>query len=163
MAEETAADKTWLTKEAYERLSKELEHLQGPGRAEIAERIDAAREEGDLKENGGYHAARDEQAQNEARIRQLEELLRNAEVGEADSDDTTAAPGKLIEVEMNGRTMEFLLGSREIISEDDKVEVFSEQSPLGKAVNGAKVGDTIEYEAPNGRTLSVVLKSAKAY
>ena len=78
MAEENVGDKTWLTKEAHERLTKELEHLQGPGRAEIAERIDAAREEGDLKENGGYHAARDEQGQMEARIRQLEELLRNA-------------------------------------------------------------------------------------
>ena len=163
MAEENVGDKTWLTKEAHERLTKELEHLQGPGRAEIAERIDAAREEGDLKENGGYHAARDEQGQMEARIRQLEELLRNAEVGEADSDDKTAGPGKLIVVEMNGRKMEFLLGSREIISEEDKVEVFSEQSPLGKAVNGAKVGDEVEYEAPNGRKIIVTVKSAKAY
>ncbi|MCG7300167.1 transcription elongation factor GreA [Brevibacterium ravenspurgense] len=163
MAEENVGDKTWLTKEAHERLTKELEHLQGPGRAEIAERIDAAREEGDLKENGGYHAARDEQGQMEARIRQLEELLRNAEVGEADADDKIAGPGKLIVVEMNGRTMEFLLGSREIISEEDKVEVFSEQSPLGKAVNGAKVGDDVEYEAPNGRKITVTVKSAKAY
>ena len=163
MAEENVGDKTWLTKEAHERLTKELEHLQGPGRAEIAERIDAAREEGDLKENGGYHAARDEQGQMEARIRQLEELLRNAEVGEADADDKIAGPGKLIVVEMNGRKMEFLLGSREIISEEDKVEVFSEQSPLGKAVNGAKVGDDVEYEAPNGRKIIVTVKSAKAY
>ena len=163
MAEENVGDKTWLTKEAYERLTKELEHLQGPGRAEIAERIDAAREEGDLKENGGYHAARDEQGQMEARIGQLEELLRNAEVGEADADDKTAGPGKLIVVEMNGRKMEFLLGSREIISEEDKVEVFSEQSPLGQAVNGAKVGDDVEYEAPNGRKITVTVKSAKAY
>ena len=163
MAEENVGDKTWLTKEAHERLTKELEHLQGPGRAEIAARIDAAREEGDLKENGGYHAARDEQGQMEARIRQLEELLRNAEVGEADADDKIAGPGKLIVVEMNGRTMEFLLGSREIISEEDKVEVFSEQSPLGKAVNGAKVGDDVEYEAPNGRKITVTVKSAKAY
>ena len=163
MAEENVGDKTWLTKEAHERLTKELEHLQGPGRAEIAVRIDAAREEGDLKENGGYHAARDEQGQMEARIRQLEELLRNAEVGEADADDKIAGPGKLIVVEMNGRKMEFLLGSREIISEEDKVEVFSEQSPLGKAVNGAKVGDDVEYEAPNGRKITVTVKSAKAY
>lgn len=163
MAEENVSDKTWLTKEAHERLTKELEYLQGPGRAEIAERIDAAREEGDLKENGGYHAARDEQGQMEARIRQLEELLRNAEVGEADADDKTAGPGKLIVVEMNGRKMEFLLGSREIISEEDKVEVFSEQSPLGKAVNGARVGDEVEYEAPNGRKITVTVKSAKAY
>ena len=163
MAEENVGDKTWLTKEAHERLTKELEHLQGPGRAEIAERIDAAREEGDLKENGGYHAARDEQGQMEARIRQLEELLRNAEVGEADADDKIAGPGKLIVVEMNGHKMEFLLGSREIISEEDKVEVFSEQSPLGKAVNGAKVGDDVEYEAPNGRKITVTVKSAKAY
>ena len=157
------ADTQWLTRAQYDALKAELTERIEQRRPEIAKLIDAARQEGDLRENGGYHAARDEQGQMEARIRQLEELLRNAEVGEADADDKIAGPGKLIVVEMNGRKMEFLLGSREIISEEDKVEVFSEQSPLGKAVNGAKVGDDVEYEAPNGRKITVTVKSAKAY
>ena len=163
MSAEDSADKTWLTPDAFERLKKELEDLSGPGRAEIAERIEAARDEGDLKENGGYHAAREEQGKLEARIRELEHLLANANVAEADSDNTTVTPGKLVKVSMGGRTLEFLLGSREIISADDKVEVFSEKSPLGAAVNGAKVGDKVSYEAPNGKTLEVTVESAEAY
>ena len=59
---------TWLTQEAYDRLKAELDHLSGPGRVDIAKKIEAARDEGDLKENGGYHAAKDEQGQIEARI-----------------------------------------------------------------------------------------------
>ncbi len=72
---------TWLTQEAHDRLQAELAHLSGEGRTEIAERIAAARDEGDLKENGGYHAAREEQAKNEARIRELTEKLRNVRIG----------------------------------------------------------------------------------
>ena len=74
---------TWLTQDAFDRLTAELEELSTTGREEIAKRIEAAREEGDLKENGGYHAAKDEQGKIEARIRQLKELLKTAEVGEA--------------------------------------------------------------------------------
>lgn len=163
MTAENTADQTWLTPQAFERLKKELEELSGPGRTEVAERIEAARDEGDLKENGGYHAAREDQGKLEARIRELEHLLQNAHVGEADGDETTVTPGKIVVVNMGGRSMEFLLGSREIISGDDKIDVFSEKSPLGAAVNGKKVGDDVEYEAPNGRMLTVTIKSAKAY
>jgi transcription elongation factor GreA len=74
---------TWLTQEAHDRLAAELAELSTHGREEIAKRIESAREEGDLKENGGYHAAKDEQGKQEARIRQLTELLRTAQVGEA--------------------------------------------------------------------------------
>ena len=80
MTEEITGEETWLSQDAFDRLSKELETLQGPCRADIAEKIDAAREEGDLKENGGYHAAREEQAKIESRIRQREHLLRHATV-----------------------------------------------------------------------------------
>ena len=79
MAETTAA--TWLTQEAYDRLKAEYEHLIGPGRTEIATRIAQARDEGDLKENSGYHAAREEQAKQEARIRELKAKLENAQIG----------------------------------------------------------------------------------
>jgi len=81
------AEKTWLTQEAYDRLKEELEHRSNVLRAEIVRKIDEARQEGDLKENGGYHAAREEQAMNETRIQQLDALLRDAEIGETPADD----------------------------------------------------------------------------
>ena len=81
MTETTQA--TWLTQEAYDRLKSELARLEDEGRTEIAERIAAARDEGDLKENGGYHAAREEQAKQEARIRELKQKLRNVQIGRA--------------------------------------------------------------------------------
>src|SRR5580765_6554043 len=84
---------TWLTQEAYDRLKAELDHLAGPGRTEIAKRIEAARDEGDLRENGGYHAAKEEQGKQEARIRQLSQLLDGARVGEAPPDDGVVEPG----------------------------------------------------------------------
>jgi transcription elongation factor GreA len=74
---------TWLSQEAYDRLQAEYQHLSGEGRTTIAKRIEAAREEGDLRENGGYHAAREEQGKMEGRIRYLQELLRTAQVGDA--------------------------------------------------------------------------------
>ena len=75
-------DTIWLTQEAFDKLHAELESLKGPRRQEVIDRISSARDEGDLKENGGYHAAKDEQGKMEARIRQLEEMLRSAEIGE---------------------------------------------------------------------------------
>src|SRR5438477_9242517 len=72
---------TWLTQEAYDRLKAELDHLSGPGRVDIAKKIEAAREEGDLRENGGYHAAKDEQGQIEARILTLQPIPQNPRVG----------------------------------------------------------------------------------
>jgi transcription elongation factor GreA len=154
---------TWLTQEAYDRLSAELEEAKGPKRAEIVSRIEAAREEGDLKENGGYHAAKDEQGKLEARIRQLTQLLRDAKVGEAPTEAGVAGPGMVVEVAYDGDrsdTERFLIGSRE-----DKAElpVYSANSPLGLALTGASVGDTVSYELPNGGTMSVELLSAEPY
>ena len=88
----------WLTQDAYDRLAKELEELEGPGRTEIAERIAAARDEGDLKENGGYHAAREEQGKMEARIADLQRLLKNAVVGESPQDDGVVEPGMVVAI-----------------------------------------------------------------
>lgn len=154
MTEDVTQDTTWLTQEAFDRLSKELEHLSGPGRAEIAEKIEAARDEGDLKENGGYHAAREEQGKMEARIRQLEQLLRTAKVGSSDSDGSTVSPGTVVTAKVAGNVMRFLLGSREIAGDSD-IDVFSEKSPLGAAVLGVAVGGTSSYEAPNGKQINV--------
>src|SRR3546814_5768386 len=88
----------WLTQDAYNKLQGELEDLKGPLRQEIIEKIAAARDEGDLKENSGYHAAKDQQGQQEARIRQLEDILRRDEVGETPPDDGVVEPGRVVDV-----------------------------------------------------------------
>lgn len=153
---------TWLTPEAYNRLKAELEHLTGPGRAEITERIEAARAEGDLKENGGYHAAREEQGKMEGRIVQLTELLRNAQVGEAPADDGVVESGMVVTAKVAGEQEVFLLGSREA-AQDVDVEVLSERSPLGAAIVGKKAGDSVSYTAPNGKSISVEIVEVKPF
>ena len=154
--------KSWLTQEAADRLSAELASLETTGRSEIIKKIESARSEGDLKENGGYHAAREEQGKIEARIRQLKHMLENAEIGTApNSEDGSISPGMRVTVEIMGDEMEFLLGSREISSGD--LDVYSEKSPLGDAVMGAKIGDTKSYNAPNGKTISVKILKAEVY
>lgn len=157
----------WLTQEAFDKLSKELEYLKGDGRSEVAEKIARARDEGDLKENGGYHAAREEQGQMEARILQLEDMLRRAQVGEATATDE-AAPGTLVTVAYFGDeddTDQFLLGSREVMGLDDSVDiqVFSPQSPLGSAVVGRKIGEATSFEAPNGKTIEVTVVAVEPF
>jgi transcription elongation factor GreA len=154
--------KSWLTQEAADRLSAELASLETTGRSEIIKKIEAARAEGDLKENGGYHAAREEQGKIEARIRQLKHMLENAEIGTAPNNaDGLISPGMRVTVEIMSDEMEFLLGSREISSGD--LDVYSEKSPLGAAVMGAKIGDTKTYNAPNGKTISVKIIKAEVY
>jgi transcription elongation factor GreA len=156
-----ATNVTWLTQEAYDRLRAELEYLTGPARAEISRRIGAARAEGDLRENGGYHAAKEEQGKQEARIRQLTQLLREARVGEAPVDEGVAGPGMVVTVRFGGagETETFLIGSREEAGHAD-VEVYSAQSPLGQALTGAKVGEAVEYTTPTGKAIRVELLAA---
>ena len=158
---ETRENVTWLTQEAFDRLQHELDYLTGEGRAEIVSRIEAAREEGDLKENGGYHAAKDEQGKREARIRQLQQLLESAEVGQAPPDDGIVEPGMLVTARVDGDEVRFLLGSREAAEED--LEVFSEKSPLGAAINGKRAGETATYATPKGKELTVEIIEAKPY
>ncbi|WP_068402752.1 transcription elongation factor GreA [Kribbia dieselivorans] len=159
---ETAPTGSFLTQEAHDRLQAELTDLSGRGRTEIAHRIEAAREEGDLKENGGYHAAKEEQGKMEARIRQLTQILQNAVVGEAPKDDGVVEQGMVVTVEMFGDEETFLIGSREIADGSD-LQVFSEASPLGKAIVGKSVGDETSYLAPNGKEISVKILAAKPY
>ena len=151
---ETRESVTWLTQEAYDRLKHELDFLTGEGRAEIVSRIEAAREEGDLKENGGYHAAKDEQGKREARIRQLQQLLESAQVGEPPkAADGVVAPGTIVTAKVAGDQMKFLLGSREVAG--DGIEVYSEKSPLGAAILGKTKGDSTTYTAPSGKNIPV--------
>ncbi|ACZ20772.1 transcription elongation factor [Sanguibacter keddieii DSM 10542] len=154
-------DVTWLTQEAHDRLQAELAHLTGEGRTDITDRIAAARDEGDLKENGGYHAAREEQAKNEARIRELTEKLRSVRIG-TPPDDGVVEQGMVVTAEVAGDEMVFLLGSREIADTTD-IDVYSEKSPLGAAILGKKIGETAAYTAPNGKDISVSIKDAKPY
>lgn len=166
---ETDTNSIWLTQEAFDKLREELEQLIGEGRAEIAARIAAARDEGDLKENGGYHAAREEQGKQEARIAQLQDMLRRAEVGDPPTSTDRAIPGTMITIAFFGDpddTDTFLLGSRELMGLDDaadELNVYSPQSPLGAAILDHKVGDTVSYETPNGKTVSVDIVKVEAF
>ena len=161
MSETATPTGSYLTQDAFDRLKAELDQLSGEGRTEIAKRIEAAREEGDLKENGGYHAAKEEQGKMEARIRQLAQLLENATVGATPPDDGIVEPGMVVTIDLLGDEEVFLMGSREIA--DGSMQVYSEKSALGAAINGKKIGDTVSYEAPNGKTFEVTIKGAKPY
>lgn len=167
MTQSPQQEKIWLTQAAHDKLVAELEDLKGPVRQEVIERISAARDEGDLKENGGYHAAREEQGKTEARIRQLEDMLRRAEVGEKPADDGTVEAGMKVGVKFAGddEVETFLLGSRELLSMDSAVDldIYSPTSPLGAAILGKKVGDEASYEAPNGKTITVEIVEAKPF
>ena len=153
---------TWLTQEAADRLAAELAELEGPLRAEIIKKIETARAEGDLKENGGYHAAREEQGKIEGRIRQLKHMLEHAHIGTPPASESgVVGQGMLITVDIAGDELKFLLGSREIAS--GEFDVYSEKSPLGSAVLGAKVGETVAYVAPNGKSIQVAILEAQPY
>lgn len=154
---------TFLTQEAFDRLSKELEELIAH-RPVMAKEINDRREEGDLKENGGYHAAREEQGKQEARVVSLQSLLHSAKVGEAPVSDGVAGPGMLVTVRFDGDDEDetFLIGSREE-TDTAGVEVYSSASPLGQALTGAREGSTVEYEPPTGKTMKVTVVSAKPF
>ncbi len=154
---------TWLTQEAFDRLSAELDELSGPARADIAKKIEAAREEGDLKENGGYHAAKDEQGKIEARIRQLTQLLRNSTVGEAPESHGVVEVGTVVTATIAGDSSTFLLGSREIADDSSDIEVYPESSPLGQAILGLKVGESTKYTAPSGKEITVKVTKVDTY
>ena len=131
MTETRDANVTWLTQEAYDRLKQELDYLTGDGRIEIAAKIEAARDEGDLKENGGYHAAKEEQGKQEGRVLQLQQILLNARVGEAPRTEGVVGPGMTVTVQFAGDDEEvtFLLASRE--ESGAPIDVYSPKSPLG--------------------------------
>ena len=156
------ASKTWLSQDAYDRLQAELDELIA-ARPAIAAEINARREEGDLRENGGYHAAREELGKIDGRIQQLVDMLQRAEVGEAPADDGMVEPGMWVTINLVDHDLkqEFLFGSREMGGED--ITVFSPQSPLGRAINGRQRGDTVEYEATPGKVVKAEILEAVPY
>ena len=165
MTQSTEQTTVWLTQDAFDKLKAELEHLKGPARQEIVARISAARDEGDLKENGGYHAAKEEQGRIEGRIRQLEDMLRKAEIGETPPDDGVVEPGMVVTYKFVGddddEAEKFLLGAREI--EPEGLTVYSPQSAMGGAIMGARKGDVVTYTAPTGKEQQVEILDAVPY
>ncbi|HET9689569.1 MAG TPA: transcription elongation factor GreA [Acidimicrobiales bacterium] len=151
---------TQLTRDTYERLQAELDDLRTRGRVDIAKAIEAARALGDLKENGDYHAAKDSQGKMEARIRQLEAMLGDAEV--LDGTQAVAAgavaPGVVVSLRYAGDDdiERYVVGSIE--ERRPGVDVLSPSSPLGQALMGHKPGDTVSYEAPSGHLEVVIVE-----
>jgi transcription elongation factor GreA len=141
---------TKLSPQAHQRLTDELAERSGPTRRQISELIERARELGDLKENGDYHAAKNEQGLNEARVRQLEAMLKHAVVVEASTAERVET-GTVVEVMMAGddEPSTYLVGSIE--ERGTGYDVISPGSPLGKALLGHAPGDVVTYEAPSGR------------
>jgi transcription elongation factor GreA len=144
-----------LSPAAYERLKAEFDDLTTRGRIDVANKIERAREEGDLKENAGYHAAKDEQGHMEGRIRQLEHLLENAEIVEGAFIYTVVYEG-----DSEDDAERYLIGNME--ERVEGADVISASSPLGTVLDGAEAGATITYEAPNGTLTVTVLRVEQA-
>jgi len=160
MTEPTQGDVVWLTQAKFDELTVELEQLRGPRRAEVVKKVSDARDEGDLKENSGYHAAREELGKIDGRVLKLVDMLRRAKVGETPADDGVVEPGMKVSVRLVdpppgiAGEQTFLLGAREMSGSD--IDVFSPQSPMGKAIQGARRGETVTYDLPNGKDVQKV-------
>ena len=139
-----------LTQQAFEKLKQELGFLEGEDRQRIIKDIATARAHGDLSENAEYHAARDEQGQKEARIRQVRQMLENAEIITGDDDDSVVKPGKLVTIRHEGddESETYLLGLREERGGD--YDVLTPDSPLGQALIGRSPGETVVAKVPSG-------------
>lgn len=147
---------THLSRETYERLSSELHELTTVGRTSIAQAIEAARNLGDLSENGDYHAAKDEQGRMEGRIRQLTFMLDGVQILDDSGPSDQVGPGKTISLRYEGDddVERYYLGSIE--ERQQGIEIISTSSPLGQALlNGAKKGDIVEYQTPTGAKVRV--------
>jgi transcription elongation factor GreA len=148
-----------LTPETYERLRAELEDLTTRGRVEIAKAIESARALGDLSENGDYHAAKDSQGKMESRIRQLQALLKDAEIVEAGKTaDGSVTQGTVVTLRYEGDddTQDFFVGSIEEHRGD--MPVVSPSAPLGRALMGKAAGDKVDYDAPGGKLTVEIVK-----
>lgn len=155
----------YITPEMKAKLEAELQQLID-NRPVIAAEINERREEGDLKENAGYDAAREQQDQEEARIKQISEILSNSTTERTGIVEGVAHIGSVVHVYYNGDKEyreTFLIGTRAASTDNADLETYSEQSPLGAAVVGAAEGETRTYTAPNGREISVTIVKAEPY
>lgn len=152
--------KTWLTPAAHEKLESELAHLTTTGREEIEARIAEARSHGDLRENAEYDTAKNDQGMMEARIRQIQHILDNAVVREAEDNGVVGVGSIATVIDDDGDEMDFFVAPAE-----NKVAgmlLASPDSPLGAALMGATEGDTVTYEAPGG-TFSYKVTAIRVY
>lgn len=148
-----------LTQQAFERLQEELANLEGPARTKVIEEIATARAHGDLSENAEYHAAKDQQGMQEARVRQIREMLEHAEIIHA-TDDDVVAPGKLVKISIAGDDPEvYLFGTREEKGGDH--DVLTVDSPIGKAIQGKAAGETV-VARPGERELKIEIVEVTA-
>ena len=149
-----ASDPVHISQAAYDRLKEEHDDLVTRGRIDIARKIEAARELGDLKENGDYHSAKEEQGKMQGRINHLANILENAVIVEHGETDEVMA-GTLVSIRYEGddEVEQYLLGSIE--ERREGIEVMSPGSPLGEALLGHKVGETVTYKTPTGAELAV--------
>ncbi|SQG64376.1 transcription elongation factor GreA [Corynebacterium renale] len=155
----------YITPETKKKLEEELQALIDH-RPVVAAEINERREEGDLKENAGYDAAREMQDQEEARIKQISEVLANSTTERSGLVEGVAHVGSVVHVYYNGDVNDketFLIGTRAAASDNKDLETYSEQSPLGAAILGAQEGETREYTAPNGNAITVTIESAAPY
>lgn len=153
------AKKVPLTQEAFDRLQEEFAHLEGDARTKTIEEIATARAHGDLSENAEYHAAKDQQGMQEARLRQIREMLEHAEIIHT-TDDDLVAPGKLVTISIAGDDPEeFLFGTRE--EKGGNHAVLTVDSPIGRAIHGKATGETVTAQLPNGESkVEIVAVSA---
>jgi transcription elongation factor GreA len=135
--------KVQLTQNAVDRLREELGHLEGEGREKVIGEIATARAHGDLSENAEYHAAKDQQGLQEARVRQIKQMLENAEIIEADDDDPTIKPGKIVTIRYEGdeEPETYLIGVREEKGGD--YPILTPESPVGQVLIGHGQGDNV--------------------
>jgi len=164
VTETSTSTTTWLTAEAHARLQSVLEELTGPVRADIVRKIEAARDEGDLKENGGYHAAKEEQGKVELRIRQLTQLLRDVRVAVKPTGDVVEE-GCLVSVDYgDGEVESFLFANRENATDEGgrigSLDVYSPESPIGQALAGHKQGDRVTF---GPRAIAVTITDIAPY
>jgi len=148
-----------LSQAAFDRLRAEHDDLTTRGRVEIARKIEAARELGDLSENGDYHAAKEEQGKMEGRIRQLAYMLENAEIVETEGTGDEVSHGSVVAIRYEGddEVERYLIGSIE--ERHDDLDVISPSSPLGEALIGSSPGATVTFVAPTGAELTVEVVS----
>ena len=154
---------TFLTQEAFDRLTADLERMSTTDRDEIVSRVAAARDEGDLKENSGYHAARDQLGLLDAKIRDLKELLKHAKVGDVPESNGIVEIGTIVTAAIAGDESRFFIGNREIASQVKDLDAYSPESPVGQAILGLKVGDKTTFTAPNGKEIAVEIINVETF
>jgi len=151
-------EQTYLTAEGAARLKAELEELKGPARESLAQRLRSAIQMGDLSENADYHKAKEDQGFLEGRIQELEHLMRNAIIIDelpASPDEVAVGSHVTIQEEDYPAETYHVVGSKEAEPRKGRI---SNESPIGRALMGAKVGDTVSAETPNGKITFKILK-----